>query len=128
MPAYLQAVPTDPFLEGDKPLGYVLQRGTLPGGGDRPLVYYDAGDVTDAEIDTEPMYGWQMDRRDGRGRETNRQYRDLSLWLPTTRRFEEYQKESERLRAEAVDENPDEADAPRDDAENHGESETPPDY
>jgi hypothetical protein len=43
VPEYLPAVPIDPFHDGDQPLGYVVQRGALPGGGDRPLVYYDPG-------------------------------------------------------------------------------------
>jgi hypothetical protein len=106
VPAYLPAVPLDPFGQGKQPIGYVLKRNALPDGGDRPLFYFEAGEdeaaKSEAVIDTEPMFGWQDDRRDGRDG-SPRQYRDAALWLPTTRRFDEEQKraaEEERLLAE----------------------------
>jgi hypothetical protein len=122
VPTYLSAVPTDPCLDGNRPLGYVLQRGVLPDGGDRPLVYFDPVEDAVADvIDPEPIYGWHADLRPVK-RGKVRQYRDLALWLPTKRRFDEQR----RSEAEAVDDDPEEADAPRDDAEQDGDADDPP--
>ena len=126
VPKHLPAVPADPFHDDGRPLGYVLQRGALPGGGDRPLVYFDPGSATEAAIDPEPMIGWQFDqarRRRRRPARVIRQYRDLGLWLPTTRRFDEQQKQ---LPEEALGNDPDEADAPRDEQESFTEPDAPP--
>jgi hypothetical protein len=112
-PRYLHAIPKDPFFDDARPLGYVIQRGVLPDGGDRPLVYFDPGGAIDALIDSEPMYGWQADPRPERRDSAPRQYRDLALWLPTTRRFDEVQRQ-EQLSAEAVDNDPEQSDAPGD--------------
>ena len=126
VPRYLDGVPADPFREDGGPLGYVVLRGALPDGGDRPLVYSDAGDVgsnPQGAIGTEPMYGWQQDshRAPGRPRRETRQYRDVSLWQPKTRRWDEARKRQEEfereLAAEAVDDDPQKPDAPGDDAE-----------
>lgn len=91
VPRYLQSVPIDPFPAGAPPLGFVVLPGALPDGSDRPLVYFEAGEAQNAVIDTEPMIGWQMDRRIGKSQRRIRQYRDVSLWLPKTRRFDEEQ-------------------------------------
>jgi hypothetical protein len=127
VPTYLDAIPADPFRADGGPLGYVVQRGTLPDGGDRPLVYIDAGPVEENVIDNEPMYGWQMDwrRKPGEPRREFRQYRDVSYWVPKVRRFDEEQKRADELgytpfsglTEEAVDDEPDEPDAPRDDGQ-----------
>jgi hypothetical protein len=96
-------------------------RGALPDGGDRPLVYFDVvgppgpAVPVDPVIDTEPMFGWQ-------GNQSTRQYRDLNLWLPTTRRFDEEQK---KLAAEAVDDDPGQPDAPRDEEDDNPEPDVP---
>ena len=121
VPDYLAAVPTDPFQDGERPLGYLVQRGVLPDGGDRPLVYFDAGG-SEAAIDSEPMYGWQHEPRVN-DRVPTRQYRDLALWLPTTRRFDE----ARRLAAEAVEDDPEEPDAPGDDEQDGDEADDPAD-
>jgi hypothetical protein len=101
VPAYLPALPADPFHDDDRPLGYVVLKGALPGGGDRPLVFFDAGDVAEGAIDSEPMYDWQQPVPRV-PRFQIRQYRDLARWSPTTRRFDveqkELQEEVERLR------------------------------
>jgi hypothetical protein len=90
VPTYLDALPADPFREDGGPLGYVLQKGALPDGGDRPLVYFDSGEEGADVIDTEPMYGWQVEwnRKPGTPRREIRQYRDISYWLPPKRRFD----------------------------------------
>jgi hypothetical protein len=112
---YLDAIPADPFREDGGPLGYVVLRGALPDGGDRPLVFSEAGSggAPEALVDTEPMYGWQMNPRGPADppRTEIRQYRDVSLWRPTTRRFDEARK----LAPEAVDDDPEKPDAPGND-------------
>ena len=140
VPRYLDTIPMDPFREDGGPLSYVVLRGALPDRGDRPLVFSEAGDGGDAPlelIDTEPMYGWQQAWRrfDGGPRSEVRQYRDVSLWKPTTRRFDEARRreaefEAEQARQsapEAVDDDPDKPDAPGDDAKGDGAADRPPD-
>ena len=128
VPAYLDAIPADPLRDNGGPLGYVVLRGALPDGADWPMVFSDAseaGGAAEEAIDTEPMYGWQA-----RPRRDVRQYRDVSLWEPTKRRFEEAQEDARKLEdemtrplnlpAEAVDHDPDKPDAPGKDAKDHG--------
>lgn len=126
VPAYLDALPADPFREDGGALSYVVQRGVLPDGGDRPLVRFEGGDTDDGAIDSEPMYGWQRDRRPVPRAEHRRlrQYRDVSLWMPASRRFDEYKKRSS---AQTVDEDPDESDAPGDDADHDRGTDGPAD-
>jgi len=81
IPAYLPAIPRDPFREGNPPIGYVILRKALPDGTDRPLVYCEPSETDDEDPDHwhSPIYGWQ----EGTiyGRKTSgpvRQYRDLA--------------------------------------------------
>lgn len=83
VPRYLPAVPLDPLAAGDKPLGYVILKGALPGGGDRPLVYSvgengvdDTAGVTAPTVPTLPNYDWLPKSPD--------QWRDLSRWAVPT--------------------------------------------
>jgi len=126
VPKYLDALPADPFRADGQPLGYIVQRGVLPDGGDRPLVIIEAGDGPEPDgdfIDTEPMYGWQQERRSGvEDRGEIRQFRDVSFWTPKKRRFDEYRESA----AEAVDHDPDEPDAPGDDQQQDGAANRPP--
>jgi hypothetical protein len=96
-------------------------KGALPNGGDRPLVYYDAGATDHVAIDPEPMYGWQQDRRadDTASHRDIRQYRDLARWLPAKRRFDA----SPTSRPEAVGDHPDQPHAPGDDAQKNNNPE-----
>ena len=98
VPAYLPAVPADPFHDDGRPLAYVMLKAKLPGGQDRPLLYIDAGD--DVPVRDEPMYSWQSDARpvSERAKEI-RQYRDLSRFVPSPS-------------TKAVDHDPQEPDAP----------------
>lgn len=81
VPAYLPAVPLDPFTDG-KPLGYVVQRGALPGDADRALVFHTGGEV-DIGPYPQPSYGWEIDRRPGvKIRKDLWQYRDLARFVP----------------------------------------------
>ena len=78
VPKYLPAVPADPFDPGGAPLRYLLARGALPGGGDRPVVYSvgDNGrdDTPDAKaLPPEPHFGWYRWRDN---------YLDLARWTP----------------------------------------------
>lgn len=135
VPKYLDALPADPFRPDGGPIGYALLRGALPDGGDRPMVYFECGEGGEELIDSEPMYSWQMDRRrkPGEPRREIRQYRDVSYWLPMTRRFDEEQKriaeereeEKKRLQ-EAVGNEPAEPDTPRDDADKDDDPGDPP--
>lgn len=78
VPHYLPGIPRDPLSLDDRPLGYLLMRGGLPDGGDRPAVY-SAGrnGVIDtrglASVPDEPFYSWM------RGPD---EYRDLARWRP----------------------------------------------
>ena len=113
VPAYLPAVPADPFHADGRSMGYVIIKRGLPGGGDRPLVYFDAGATVNVVLDTEPMYQWQQDvRPDGSAsRREIRQYRDLARWVPPKRRFDQ------QTSSETVDHDPKQPDAPRDQTE-----------
>ena len=128
---YLPHVPADPFAADGRPLGYLVRRGALPDGGDRPLVYFDPAGSVDVGVDSEPMYGWRSDLRAVPPRRSIRQYRDLALWAPKTRRFDEYREEQRRLEAEleaeAVEDEPEEPGAPGDDAEQDGPADGPAD-
>jgi hypothetical protein len=103
VPTYLPAVPVDPFHDDGRPLGYVIKKGGLPGGGDRPLVYYDAGEDDPAAIQDEPMYSFHQVSIPGKGNQVLRQYHDIA-------RFEPPPPPS----TQAVDDDPKKADAPRD--------------
>jgi hypothetical protein len=77
VPTYLPAMPIDPMAPDGRPLGYVLVKGGLPDGGDRPLVFSVGLDGVDDSakggIPTGPMYGWY------RGRD---EWHDLTRWAP----------------------------------------------
>lgn len=79
VPAYLPAVPADPFATDGEPLRYRLVRGATPLFGDRPIVYSVGDDGIDdiasgaMPLPPDPQYGWE------RGPD---QPRDLSRWLP----------------------------------------------
>lgn len=95
-PHYLPAIPSDPFHEDGRAIGYVILRGALPDGGDRPLVYFDVGPDHSEAIDTEPMIGWQSSRADSDPEVFIRQYRDVARWSPKVRRIDA-EIEAERL-------------------------------
>jgi hypothetical protein len=76
VPAYLPAIPNDPMSPGNRPIGYVILRGALPGGGDRPLLVFNASDpASPGTPPAEPAFGWQSPR-------FSAQWRDLSRWAP----------------------------------------------
>jgi hypothetical protein len=133
VPAYLAALPADPFHADGRPIGYVVLKGGLPDGGDRPLVYLDAG-TAEGALDIEPMYGWHFDPQERSPRVQVRQYRDLARWTPKTRRFDKMlqeQQEAERRQREldqslvpdtqsspkAVQDDPSQPDAPGNDTQ-----------
>jgi len=82
VPEYLPAVPIDPFHDDGRPLGYVILQTPGAPGVQRPMMYFDAGDVTDPVIRDEPMYEWRNDSRRGKMNRRVRQYRDLSRFVP----------------------------------------------
>lgn len=80
VPQYLPDIPTDPFAPNGAPLRYLLARGALPGGGDRPVVYSvnenGVDDTPDAPaLPAEPQFGWR------RARDS---HLDLARWAPPT--------------------------------------------
>jgi hypothetical protein len=83
VPRYLPALPQDPLAKDGGPLRYMLLKGALPGGGDRPVVY-SAGDngtwdtVDGTGLGATPVFGWHGWRDE---------YLDLTRWqlpAPTT--------------------------------------------
>lgn len=111
-PAYLPAVPADPYHADGRPIGYAILKGRLPDGGDRPVLWFDAGPV-DASIPAEPTYGWYTDGAAMRTYKECRQYRDLLRFTPPPKS------------PEAVEDDPGEADAPRDQAQQNDQAEEP---
>jgi hypothetical protein len=77
VPAYLPAIPLDPFRRDSRTVGYNLIKGVLPGGGDRPVIYCEEVGAIDQGPLNEPMYGWQQ-----AGTAAIRQYRDLARFEP----------------------------------------------
>jgi hypothetical protein len=103
VPKYLPELPRDPMSGQNKPIGYVIARGALPDGGDRPLVY---GAGTDGGNDTTtrglgglpkvPLFGLQKGLSDD--------WRDVSRWTPPKTKLEE--EEDAKLDAEAAESTP----------------------
>jgi hypothetical protein len=79
VPTYVPAVPADPFCDDGRPLGYMIARRVLPDGGDRALLYFEAGPQDPGGWVPYPTYSWEQSRRLPGG---IRQYRDLSRWSP----------------------------------------------
>jgi hypothetical protein len=106
VPGYLPAVPADPFWADGRPLGYVVRASGLPGGGDRPLVYFDpAAPEPDPPVDVEPMYGWQYGGVFLRAWDADlRQFRDLARWAPAERRVDKEMAERAAAEREVADE------------------------
>jgi hypothetical protein len=107
VPAYLPAMPADPFHDDGRPLGYVIKAGALPGGGDRPMITYDAGPDDPSAMSGEPMYSFHQ----GTGSRVFRQYRDLTRFEPKS--------------PKAVNHDPGESDGPGDEAEKKDPPEHP---
>jgi hypothetical protein len=86
-PKYLPSIPIDPWGNGRETFGYVLIKGGLPDGSDRPLVYSRCGsqDGLAYRLD-EPQYGFYQS--DGSARAQGQkplqlgQFRDLARWEP----------------------------------------------
>lgn len=77
-PVYLPAVPADPFAPDGAPLRYLLVKGALPDGRDRPVVYTvnlnGVDDTPDASaLSSAPQFGWRRSRD---------AHLDLARWTP----------------------------------------------
>jgi hypothetical protein len=74
VPAYLPAVPIDPFSPNQSPIGFIIRKHLNPDGSDRPLLYFDmTADPARAPLPPTPItYRTQ----------TKGQWRDLSRWYP----------------------------------------------
>jgi hypothetical protein len=96
VPAYLPAVPLDPFQSDGRPIGYKTIPSALTTGDDRPLLYFDPGGADN--LPPEPSYGWYYVRV-APGKPAVRQYRDLTRFNPA-------------LLKRAINNNPNPANAP----------------
>jgi hypothetical protein len=92
VPNYLPQIPIDPWGDGKQTLGYVLIKGGLPDGSDRPLVYSRCRSADGLFFRTDrPMYGFYNRPHDTK--KDGGQFRDVGRWtlgenvssLPTTR-------------------------------------------
>jgi hypothetical protein len=77
VPKYLPEVPVDPLAADGRPLKYLLVRGGLPDGGDRPVVYSvgrnGVDDTPDAKaLPGSPWTSWNNGRDE---------YRELARWV-----------------------------------------------
>jgi hypothetical protein len=105
VPNYLPSIPADPFAADGRPLGYVINKMSLPNGQDRPLIFFDPGgpDI----LPDYPTYGWYTtplrNRPPPRAKQPIRQYRDLTLFVPASP-------------TKTVDGDPEQPDAPGDDS------------
>jgi len=115
VPRYLPRVPRDAMAAGNPPLGYVLVKGGLPDGSDRPLVYSVGTNGVDdtangATPPPTPCYDWQNNRDE---------WRDLTRWTPylgTTRpATAPTAAPASAPSSQAADDQPDKADDPRKD-------------
>jgi hypothetical protein len=86
VPAYLPVVSIDPWGDGKQTIGYVLIKGGLPDGGDRPLVFSrcESRDGLFVRID-QPMYSFY--NGDGSNlpypqQKRGGQFRDITRWAP----------------------------------------------
>src|SRR5439155_7640957 len=106
VPKYLSEVPRDPFSSSGTPLGYLLIKGGLPDGADRPVVYALAG-RNDISVDETmpplvPTFCWDM---------RTIQFRDVTMWSPAaaTQPADSGSSSSQQT----VDDRPGEANQPR---------------
>jgi hypothetical protein len=82
----LPRVPVDPWGDGKETLGYVVIKGGLPDGSDRPLVYArcDSPDGLFYRVDS-PQYSFYSNDGSNRLRELQSrggQFRDVTRWTP----------------------------------------------
>lgn len=80
VPAYLPAIPLDPFRRDARLVGYKVIKGVLPAGGVRPVVFCEEVGAVDQGLLIEPMYGWQQSSTPKIV--AIRQYRDLARFEP----------------------------------------------
>jgi hypothetical protein len=72
VPHYLSEVPKNPFVANGQPLNYVILKGVLPDGGDRPMIWFDStATPVSLQPPATPQFAW---------RPMDRQWRDLSRW------------------------------------------------
>jgi hypothetical protein len=109
-PSYLPAIPVDPFLEGAA-MHYVIVKGGLPDGNDRPLIYYEAGNGLSEGPPPESMCAFYQSNKMGH-HDPIRQYRDFARWTPAPS-------------TKAVENNPEKSDAPGNDPQEKDPSKNP---
>ena len=102
VPKYLPAVPVDPAAGDGRKLNYLVLRGALPGGGDRPLVYSVGADGVDDTAATDPTRAGLPGRPEygyARGRD---QWRDLSRWTAPRTATDEAEEARQEKMAEPI--------------------------
>jgi hypothetical protein len=86
VPAYLPAVPRDPFRADGGPLSYLVAKNPTDGA-ERPVVYTVSSDGLDetppdgSTLPPEPIYSWTISHTPGRPNSPD-QWRDLSRFVP----------------------------------------------
>jgi hypothetical protein len=74
VPAYLPAVPADPYCASGAPIGYLIRKSSTPDGHDRPMLYFKLmGNPENAALPPTPSFDWNN---------VGPQWRDLSRWYP----------------------------------------------
>jgi len=87
VPGYLPRQSVDPWGDAHQVIGYVVVKGGLPDGADRPMVYSRCGwpGKIFYRVD-EPQYGFYTDDGSNAGRPHHNpsgQFRDVASWVPT---------------------------------------------
>jgi hypothetical protein len=102
VPAYLPEVPVDPAAPDGRPLKYLVIKGGLPDGGDRPIVYSVGTDGVDrtaevgpvkAGLPNQPLYWWSNGAD---------QWRDLKRWSPPPTQAEQAEEARQEALAEPI--------------------------
>jgi hypothetical protein len=86
VPDYLPAAPMDPWTQNTKPFGYIVIKGGLPDGSDRPLIYClsDSHDGLFFRTD-QPAYGYYSSYPSDDPTSPPKhggQFRDIVRWQP----------------------------------------------
>ncbi|MGD0542558.1 MAG: hypothetical protein ABSB33_13680, partial [Tepidisphaeraceae bacterium] len=87
VPDYLPRIPVDPWGDGKQTIEYVLVKGGLPGGSDRPLLY-DRCESRDGLFyrTDKPLYSFYNEadfRLEAQRQKQGGQFRDVASWAPS---------------------------------------------
>jgi hypothetical protein len=83
IPAYLPSIPLDPWGDGKQTLGYVVIKGGLPDGSDRPLVYSRCNSRDGLSYPlSHPEYHYYNGDDAGNSNIQAGEFRDVARWVP----------------------------------------------